>query len=367
MCRRVHSYFEGRLVPADQHGLVISSTAAKRVLRDGESLLYEDCADDDVLAAAESVVAMNLRSIICVPLRAKSRILGILYIDTDRADRRYGQEDLLLAAAVGNSAGIALDNVFMHRQLLEKQRMEQEIETAWAIQDGFLCRDWDTHDPRFEVYGDTLPAKTVGGDFYDFVRIGADKASVLIGDVSGKGVPAALTMAQLLAEFRLLARDIASPAEIIARLNANMTRRSRRGMFCTLCCAQIDLGDGQLVWANAGHLPAVLIGKDGNAFIGEASGPPVGIVDEAAWPEESRRLLPGETVLYCTDGILEARPAGPNAAEFGLERLRETPRPGMTPQSVLNALVAAVSEHLRGADAHDDRTMIALRYLGHEH
>ncbi len=365
-CHHVHSYLNGRLAPAEQQGLAISSTVANRVLSNGECLLFQDCDTDGVLQTAQSVMSLNLRSIICVPLRAKSRILGILYVDTNRPGHAYDQEDLLLAIAVGNSAGIALENVFMHRQLLEKQRIEQEIETAWAIQEGFLCREWDFGDGRFEVYGDTTPAKTVGGDFYDCVRPNAHTVGILIGDVSGKGVPAALTMAQLLAEFRLFARDISSPAAVLARLNAGLVKRSRRGLFCTLCYASVDLRTGVLVWANAGHLPGLMTASGGAQFICEAGGPPVGIIETALWEESRCVMEPGATLLFFTDGIVEARPPTPGADEFGMDRLQDTPGYEMAPREMLNTVSHAMRQYLEGAEPHDDCTMIALRYLGHE-
>ena len=134
----------------------------------------------------------------CVPIRTQDSISGILYIDTNIVDHAYTQDDLLLAAAAGNSAGLALQNAQNHQALLQKQRIEQDVEAAWNIQEGFLVSDWSTDDSRFEVYGRTRPARIVGGDFYDFVRIDKDRVGLLIGDVSGKGMPAALTMACLL-------------------------------------------------------------------------------------------------------------------------------------------------------------------------
>lgn len=109
---------------------------------------------------------------------------------------------MLLSTAVGNSAGLALENARMHVQIVEKNRTDSEIQHAWQIQQGFLINEWPEDDARFKVYGDTRPAKTVGGDFYDFVQPDDAHVGLLIGDVSGKGVPAALTMAQLLTEFR---------------------------------------------------------------------------------------------------------------------------------------------------------------------
>lgn len=370
-CQTVHHIHNGVTDHIQLDGIKISQSVATRVLRGGESVLYQDTDGDAAETASASIMSLKLHSIVCVPLRAKHGIQGILYMDSDRANVMYTQEDMLLAAAVGNSAGIALENARMHLQILEKQRIEQEIETAWTIQEGFLVKEWPETDPRFQVYAETRPAKTVGGDFYDFVQTGPNSVGVLIGDVSGKGVPAALTMAQLLAQFRLYARTEASPAAVLHLLNKDLAARSRRGMFCTLFYLVLDLDTGAAQCANAGHGPALRISCTGAAFFAEASGPPAGILAEGPWADTPLQLDAGDSLLLLTDGILEARAAvkGEDGAldELGETRLAEL-AVGLAqaaPQVLLDAINAAVTAHCAPAAPHDDCTMLALKYLGH--
>lgn len=374
-CRHVHTIEDGKLAHAGEGEIRISQTVANRVLGGGESVLYEDTGADEELSGAESVLSLELRSIICAPLRGKSGILGILYIDSNRSGHQYTHEDMLLATAVGNSAGLAIENAKMHQEILEKQRMEQEIAYAWTIQEGFLVKDWPEGDSRFEVYGETRPARTVGGDFYDFVRPGPGRVGILIGDVSGKGVPAALTMAQLLAEFRLRAMGTTSPAEVLGALNEDLVRRAQRGAFCTMCYLTLDLSTGAVLFANAGHHPAVRVDKGGARLFGEASGPPAGILAEAGWRDTESELETGEALLLYTDGLVEARSvpaqngggdAAPVPGEYGTARLcRSAADLGGGP---LKSLIDRVNEEVEAFCApdppHDDRTMIALRYLG---
>lgn len=372
-CGFVHSIANGQLHPAQIGDILISSTVASRVIRDGESVLYQDTDSDMELNASESIMSLQLRSIICVPLRAKHGILGVLYIDTDRQDQNYSHDDLLLAASVGNSAGLALENAQMHQQILEKQRIEQDLATAWTIQEGFLVKEWP-NDPRFEVYGETRPAKTVGGDFYDYVRRGRDSVGILIGDVSGKGVPAALTMAQLLAQFRLLCRDLESPVEVIRELNRGLVKRSQRGMFCTMCYLTIDLNSGHVVCCNAGHHPVVQIGRNGVTTFGDATGPPAGILPEGPWVETRSIITAGDSLLLYTDGIVEARstttvlegatPTPPvEYEEVGLRRCTGRLY-GATAQALIEAVIYDVQRFTAPAVPHDDCTMMAMRYLG---
>lgn len=377
ICKQVHTIRDGVLRPMEPGEIRISSTTAHRVLQAGESVLYQDTDSSSELNATESIMSLQLRSILCVPLRAKTGILGILYIDSDRQGVHYTHDDLLLAAAVGASAGLALQNAQMHAELLDKQRIEQEIQTAWTIQEGFLVKDWPATDRRFQVYGETRPAKVVGGDFYDFVQPQPGVVGILVGDVSGKGVPAALTMAQLLAQFRLYARDLASPGEVLRRLNTDLAERSRRGLFCSVCYLTLDLATGIVTSANAGHPPTLHIGNAGAAEFGDASGPPLGIMPDLSWQDTSIQITPGDALLLYSDGIIEARSNVTAIAhhgemgyhEYGVDGLRRSTASlyGHTPRMMLDTIYQEVQRFCAPGAPHDDCTMIAMRYLGSDH
>ncbi len=368
-CDHIHMIKDNQLTHAEKGEIQISRSVAHHVLKGGESVLYQDMKSDSEIISSESIQALQLRSIICVPLKGKFGILGVLYMDTTRPEQYYTREDMLLSTAVGNSAGLAIENAKMHRQILEKQRMDQEIEYAWAIQEGFLIREWPEDDDRFEVYGETRPAKTVGGDFYDFVRVDPQRIGVFIGDVSGKGVPAALAMAQILAEFRLYAREMSSPKEVLQALNENMVKRSKRGMFITLCLLILDLETGKVTWANAGHNPPILIGKKGASVFPEASGPPVGVIQDIPLMDEEKTLSKGEVVLLYTDGIVEARSKDTSAdsgkpIEYSLERLSKVSGKfyGRPPRELISTVNEEVLAFCSPRSPHDDITMIAVRY-----
>jgi serine phosphatase RsbU (regulator of sigma subunit) len=372
VCGHVHTIRDGKSQPAGLDEITISESVARRVLRDGEHVLYQSALTDGVVDSSASIAALKLTSILCVPIRTQQDVLGILYIDTDLADHEYTQDDMLLAAAAGNSAGLALDNARIHQDLLEKQRIEQDIAAAWTIQESFLVKDWPTEDPRLEVYGFTRPAKVVGGDFYDFARLDDDHVGMLIGDVSGKGVPAALTMALLLAEFRLCATGAESTAEVFRRLNLRMVARSRRGTFCTSALVALNLRTGHLMGTNAGHHPLLRISERGVSTFLPASGPPIGILSGVDWSDEETVLQPGETLLMFTDGIVEARSGSVVVAEDeppveydqgGLETL-VSQNLDLGPQELIEAVLSDVHRFTDPLPPHDDSTMIALRYNG---
>ena len=372
VCGNVHTIHHGVSEPAKVDQINISESVARRVLRDGENVLYQSGWADKSMDPSASIAALKLTSILCVPIRTQDEILGILYMDSDVADHGYTQDDLLLAAAAGNSAGLALKNARNHQDLLEKQRMEQDIEAAGTIQAGFLVSDWPQDDHRFEVYGTTRPARVVGGDFYDFARLDEHRLGMLIGDVSGKGVPAALTMAQLLAEFRLSAPGVTSPAELLAKLNEGLVSRSQRGMFCTTAVLAIDLRDGRILGANAGHHPMLVVSEDRIASVLEPSGPPIGVVAGISWRDETGKVRPGETMVFYTDGIVEARsgatrvPGRTTEGEYGLHRLERVIREHYpsSPRQLVDAVISEVDDYCAPMSPHDDCTMIALRYNG---
>jgi sigma-B regulation protein RsbU (phosphoserine phosphatase) len=372
VCHRFHMIQHGRVSHVPRGDVLISKTVAHRVFSKGESLLYQDSDRDRELNLADSIASLKLRSIICTPLRGKFDVFGILYVDSDRPRQQYTHDDMLLLTAVGNSAGLALENARMHGELVEKLRIEQEIETAASIQRGFLPQYWPEGQTRYLVYGDTRPAKTVGGDFYDYLPSPDGRLGVLIGDVSGKGVPAALTMALLLAEFRRCAQVIDSPADVLIALNESFVSRNPKGSFCTMLYAILDLESRKVVSANAGHHPAMAIGKRGVRLFGSASGPPVGILSEGPWTNTETELSPGEsTLLLYTDGIVEARRAktlGDGSAaheEYGIENLAQaaTQCYETMPRELIESVQVAVSAFCAPEHPHDDCTMIAVKML----
>ena len=203
----------------------------------------------------------------------------------------------------------------------------------------------------------------MGGDLYDFVEAAGDRLVVIIGDVSGKGVPAALLMAKLISEFRAAATRAASPTTILEDLNAGLAAQPLRGMFVTAACLVLDAENGRVAYADAGHLPPLWHRRrDGEVEVREGEGgPPLGIVLGSRYPEQELFLGPGDTLLLYTDGVMEARdPAG---APFGLERMAQVMRARLPATGdLLGDLLGAVGAHAAGAPLHDDLTMVAVRW-----
>ena len=203
----------------------------------------------------------------------------------------------------------------------------------------------------------------MGGDLYDFVEVAGDRLVVIIGDVSGKGVPAALLMARLISEFRSAASRAASPTTVLEDLNAGLASRPLRGMFVTATCLVLDAESGRLAYADAGHLPLLWYHRQTGAVeVREGDGgPPLGIVLGSRYPEQGLYLSPGDTLLLYTDGVIEAR--GDGGPPFGLDRIAKVMR-GRLPatRDLVEDLLGAVRSHAGGAPLPDDVTLVAIRW-----
>jgi sigma-B regulation protein RsbU (phosphoserine phosphatase) len=182
----------------------ISRSIVERVAHSGEPMLADDVQSDDRFSMGQSVVSLNLRSIVCVPLKTKDTVSGVVYVDNRLQSGIFGPADLELLSAIASSAAVAVENARLYELAVEKGRLERELSVARRVQSSFLPRHTPLI-PGWEFSALWRPARQVSGDFYDYVRTENGHIGILIGDVSGKGVPAALTMARLLAEFRVRA------------------------------------------------------------------------------------------------------------------------------------------------------------------
>ncbi len=250
---------------------------------------------------------------------------------------------------------------------LANERMQQQLESARIIQQSFLPGHLPgADDPRIAMAAFNQPAASVGGDYYDVIALGGNRLGFVLGDVSGKGVPAAIYMARLVSDFRFLADGGGdSPAETLTALNRLLLGRGQPGMFVTLIYMVLNLETGLATFANAGHHPIMWRRAQGtvDALDGPA-GPPLGIFEDLTYDDEDIGLAPGEDVLLFTDGVIEAiNPAG---EQFTEERLRETllRLPNTEPPVLVGEVVKAIEAFTEGAPAHDDLTLLDARWEG---
>jgi phosphoserine phosphatase RsbU/P len=333
---------------------------AGTVAQEGKPLLLEDVYTHPKFHRAhDEATGYRTRSMITVPLKVGERITGVAQVINRLDNNPFDQDDLELFIALCSLVAISIENAKMHKSLMEKQRLVKDMEFARTVQESFLPQKTpDIMNYRFSSH--YTPAQEVGGDFYDFIRLDQSRTGIVIGDVSGKGVPAALYMAKLGSDLRTLAFTEKDPATALARLNDLLTERSRRGMFATLMYIELDSPTGKLTISNAGHLPPIIKKADGSATrLSTAGGSPIGILMGMKFGQETALLGQGDTVILYTDGIIEAM----NAREelFGYERFEALIRKSPSePEGLKSAIIEEVNRFTGLSPQHDDLTLVCF-------
>jgi sigma-B regulation protein RsbU (phosphoserine phosphatase) len=302
----------------------ISRGVVERVAEGGQPMLTSDAQMDDRLSLRMSVLSLGLRSILCVPLKLKDQVTGVIYVDNRLQGGVFVQDDLELLTAIASSAAIALENARLYQVAVEKGRLEQELQMARTVQASLLPAQAPQF-PGWEFAAQWQPAREVSGDFYDFVPTHSGQLALLIADVVGKGMPAALFMALSRTILRASVGDAPSLAEGMARANRLVCADAAEGMFVTVFCALLGPETGEVTYVNAGHNPP-LLRRQGDSGEGKPltelrpTGIALGVLEDSAFEQRSVYLEPGDCLLLYTDGVPDA--TGTEAQRFGMERLR---------------------------------------------
>ena len=265
--------------------------------------------------------------------------------------------------AFASHAAIAIDTARLVEAFLEKQRIEQSLKLAQEIQTAMLPRRFPAR-PELDLSARVSPARMVGGDLYDFLLEG-DQLWFLVGDVSGKGVSSALFMAMTKTLFRAHLQNAASPAEVLGRVNRELSDDNERAMFVTVFLGRLHLLTGELVFANGGHNAPYRLSAGGVVTpLTGGQGAALGILESYAYETASVTLERGEALFLCTDGVTEA--LDPRGEQFSDERLEDHLRAATDApaEEVVGRTFAAVRAFADTAPASDDITVMVMRYRG---
>lgn len=333
---------------------------AGTVAQTGETVVLEDVTTDPRFeSSVDRRSGFRTRSMLCVPIRNRvGKIVGVLQL-LNKRDGPFGPHDLAFLESVSDHVAIGMENATLHLSLLEKDRMQRELVLGREIQKRLLP------EPPGDVPGTELAAANVscfevGGDYYDFLPLPEGGLALTIADVSGKGVAAALVMSSLQAALR-----VATPlGETLARLASRLDRLifSMAGgrKYVTLFLSVYEPATGRLRYVNAGHNPPLVFFGDAVETLGP-TGPPIGLLQKAAWTEGLATVPPGATLVLYTDGLTEA--ASPDEEELGLPglvRIASSLR-GRPAREVVDGILARVTQHEAGTPAGDDKTLVVLR------
>ena len=331
-------------------------------------------ADDPALAAflaggsePPADLLPGARYLLGVPIELEKSPLGMLVVGDKESRRGVGPfppGDLRTLSLFANQAAIALENVRLHLRALEQERLEREMHVAAEIQRQILPKGAPAV-PGFQLVGWNRPARQVGGDYYDMFPTKGGRMGLLVGDVSGKGIPAALMVSTLHSALRLLVDQTGAGAELLARLNRHIQESSTPNKFITMLLADLDPTTGRICYVNAGHNPGLLVHRDGRVEELGASGVPLGLLVGSRYTEREVDVEPGDLLCLYSDGITEAESV--TDEEFGTERLIELLRahPDEAPlEQLLVSIQREVGDFSQGRPQNDDQTLLLLRRLG---
>jgi phosphoserine phosphatase RsbU/P len=353
----------GAAVPADEIPMSISRSIVNHVLGQRKAVLSQDAGSDQNLPTSASIADLKIRSVMCVPLLTPDReALGIIQLDT--SDRKqFLQEDLDVMAAVASQAAIAIQNATMHESLLERERVNRDLKLAEQVQKRFLPQSVPVI-PGFEFFAHYDPAYEVGGDYYDFVPLPNDRLAMAVGDVSGKGVAAALMMAKFSGDTRycILTKD--SPAAAANELNNLLFSAGIEEKFITLNLSVLDITRRTLTLTSAGHPPVMIRRANGHVDeIGEdIAGYPLGIIPDANYKQIEVKLYPGDIVTVYSDGVTDPRNLREELYESRENRrlLRKVAETSGGPEAMGRAILQDIREFSAGHVQVDDITLICF-------
>jgi sigma-B regulation protein RsbU (phosphoserine phosphatase) len=341
------------------HPLIQKLAARKR-----ELTIYDVQADPAFEAEREACeeAFQRLDATLVVPLIYEEKLTGLIALGRKKSGKFYRREDINLLRTLANQGAVAIQNAVLVREVVEKERMEEELAIARDLQMSMLPAE----PPRLEgmeIAARSIPAREVGGDFYDFMEMGDGRLGIVVGDVTGKSVSGALVMSAARGVFRMLSEQELGVSQIMIRANRRLKKDLKSGMFVALLFVVVDAESRTLGLSSGGQTqPIHLHGGTGEARLVQTVGDsfPLGILPDAEYQETRLELAPGDKVVLYTDGIVEAM--NERQEMFGFDRLLDVAREGreMGADALLARIMEAVGAFVGPAPQHDDLTAIVL-------
>ena len=359
-----------------------SQSVVSAVFGNGQAQILTDVAEDEHFSAQQSIVGLQLRTVMCVPLRlshfsrigdsnlgdpqnsegvdSSARILGVLYVDRRSPTRNFGGQDLSMIESFASHAAIAIDNARLYEEALEKRRMEDELRVANRIQRSLLLSDFPKSD-WYDVYALNIPSRGVGGDYYEFFETQWGELGFAVGDVSGKGIPAAMLMAALQAAFLAATQTSEDLAFVCGHVNNFLVERTSPERYATFFVGLLR-PDGQMQFVNAGHNPALLVHGDAEPKRLMGGGMPLGLFADRKYEVQAVQLEVDDVVVVFSDGVTEAN--NPDEKEYGEEALASVVMAecNQDANGIGKAVFDAISVFSTDAPQHDDLTLMIIKH-----
>jgi serine phosphatase RsbU (regulator of sigma subunit) len=338
----------------------ISTAVRDRVLKTRQSMLVLDTLLDRDIGERESIHADSVRSLMAVPLQTGEHVTGLIYVDWTGMPAGISREALDLLTVLGNIAATRIEQQRMQEVEESARAREHELEQAAEIQRGLLPAAAPAV-AGLSLAGSNAACRGVGGDYYDFIPLGQGEVALMLGDVSGKGMPAALLMVDLRARIQVLSAAAKDPAGMMATLDRHMEASCPTSRFVTFFLAVVDPATGRVRYCNAGHNPPFVVRSDGRVERLDVCGLPLGLMPGGAYQSRECHLEGGDLLVLYSDGVTEALNAeGAEFGDEGLERALLGLRTADAP-AILDGVTRALAEFVKGVPLADDSTLLVAK------
>ena len=356
--------------PQDEQNARFSRTIVKRCLESGEAFTADDASRSDAVGMSQSVVDFRIRSVMCVTLIGLSgKPFGVVQLDTQDRAKKFNRDDLSLLWCVANQAAIAMENAKMHQRALQEANAraarDADMNLAKQVQSSFLP-EFEPNIGSYTCKAYYKSAQEVGGDYYGYTELSGGRLAVAIGDVAGKGVPAALIMGKVSSETRFWLLTEPDVAEAVSKINTVLyPTLEKLCKFVTFEIVVIDPVSHKMVVVNAGHMMPLLLPGDGaeirDVVSDEITGLPLGVTDDVPFESREFEINPGDTLLLYSDGVSEAMSV--KGDQFGMPAIKKvlSDNLGSTPAEIVQKMVEALDKHAAGREyPHDDITIVCI-------
>ena len=366
----------------DDESLEYSMSVVNTAIETGKMVIVENAPQNDDFRDHASVINLRLMSLICLPIVSlhydpnarigikvgERAILGVIYVDNQRLTKPLSDRRKEVLHTLTNQAALAIENALLLRERIEKKKIDRELELAHTIQQKLLPENIPDFK-HLDIAGINIPCKLIGGDYYDFIKLKNDKIGIVIADVCGKGVPAALLMSSLHATLKSQIQYVHTIEDIVLNLNNAMIQTAPSNRFITFFIGIYDPGNQSFQYVSCGHDPALLFRTNGDFELLKSTGIPIGIRQPIEFETKSVQLHSNDVLLLYTDGVIEARDHA--GKQFGIEKLKQTlmktidqcEAAEMSCEIIVENILEYVGCFSGQNEQRDDMTLVAIRPL----